>query len=251
MIILTKLNKIKLLSFLIIILFGQLNLNAQNLPLKDSVVYAEAWPAVIRSAVIPGWGQIYQERLWQSALLYFSTAAYTYKTVSYYNKYADSDDSRHKKKFQKNLKMSLILYSLNLIDVSYAAFFKKPRQWSGGLFSDRPLKSPWGAVLRSSIIPGWGQLYNEDYWKAAGYCITAGYLIYKIREADLVYQDERKPSNRNKRSKYAWYFGLAYLINMADAYAGAYLYKFDEAVKLTVSPEITPNSSGLALNVYF
>ena len=27
-------------------------------------------------------------------------------------------------------------------------------------------KSPWGAVLRSAIIPGWGQIYNESYIKA-------------------------------------------------------------------------------------
>ena len=24
-------------------------------------------------------------------------------------------------------------------------------------------KSPWGAVLRSAILPGWGQIYNESY----------------------------------------------------------------------------------------
>ena len=27
-------------------------------------------------------------------------------------------------------------------------------------------KSPWGAVLRSAILPGLGQIYNQSYWKA-------------------------------------------------------------------------------------
>ncbi|HED08391.1 MAG TPA: hypothetical protein ENI57_09775, partial [Ignavibacteria bacterium] len=27
-------------------------------------------------------------------------------------------------------------------------------------------KSPMGAVLRSAILPGWGQIYNESYIKA-------------------------------------------------------------------------------------
>ncbi len=244
-------STVVLFIFFLVILAGQSNLHAQNLPLKDTLVYAEPWPAILRSAVIPGWGQMYQERLWPSALLYFSSARYVYKTISYYNKYSKSDDSNQKKKFQENLSVSLILYTLNLIDVSYAAFYKKPQQWSGGLFSDKPLKSPWGAALRSAVLPGWGQCYTESYWKAAGYFLTAGYFVYQIREADLVYQKTRTSSNRNTRSKFAWYFGLAYFINIADAYAGAYLYKFDEAVKLTVSPEITPNSSGVALNVYF
>ena len=26
-------------------------------------------------------------------------------------------------------------------------------------------KSPWGAVLRSAVLPGFGQFYNESYWK--------------------------------------------------------------------------------------
>jgi len=34
------------------------------------------------------------------------------------------------------------------------------------LLSDEPLKSPWGAVARSAVLPGWGQVYNEQYWKA-------------------------------------------------------------------------------------
>ena len=105
--------------------------------------------------------------------------------------------------------------------------------------------------MRSAIIPGWGQFYNESYLKAAGYMIVDGYLFYKIRENDIKYRDTDKTEFRDKRSKYSWYFGLAYLLTMADAYAGAYLYKFDESMKMTVLPVIDEKSLGVQLNVRF
>ena len=33
----------------------------------------------------------------------------------------------------------------------------------------RPLKSTTGAVLRSLAVPGWGQYYTKNYWKAAAF----------------------------------------------------------------------------------
>ncbi len=243
-----KLSQILLIFFLF--LAPQI-LPAQQLQQKDTLIAAKPWPAILRSAVLPGWGQIYQNRLWPAAFFYWGSAAYLYKTAYYANKYKQENSAANKSSMQKNASIFLLFYMLNLIDVSDTALRRHPYQWSGGLFSDKPLKSPWGAVLRSSILPGWGQVYTESYWKAAAYFLTAGYLAYKIKEADDVYQRKRTSSNRNQRSKYSWYFGLAYLINMADAYAGAYLYKFDEAVRLTVSPHLLPDVQGIALHVSF
>lgn len=223
----------------------------QQAIMKDSLISAEPWPAILRSAVLPGWGQIYQNRLWPAAFFYWSTAAYGYKSALYMNEYTKHHKTVDKTRLQKNLSIAVFLYTLNLLDVTDAAFKQNPYQWSGGLFSDKPLKSPWGAVLRSSILPGWGQVYTESYWKAAGYFLASSYLLYHIYEANKVYQQNRTPSRRNTRSKYSWYFGLAYLINMADAYADAYLYKFDEAVKLTVAPALSPDALGVGLNVRF
>lgn len=243
-----KIYQILIIHFLF---FGVNSISGQQLQLKDTLITAKPWPAIIRSAIIPGWGQIYQDRLWPATLFYWSSAAYAYKSIHYGNQYVKEQKPADKTRLQKNLSILLFFYTLNLLDVTDAAFNEHPYQWSGGLFSDKPLKSPWGAVLRSSILPGWGHVYTESYWKAAGYFLTAGYLAYRIREADIVYQKNRTSSNRNERSKYSWYFGLAYLINMADAYADAYLYKFDEAVKLTVSPNLSPDVQGIALRVTF
>ena len=234
-----------------LLIFGANSASGQQTSLKDTLVSARPWPAILRSAVIPGWGQIYQNRLWPAAFFYWSTAVYSYKSAFYINEYHKHHKAVDKACLKKNLSIAVFLYSLNLLDAADTAFRHKPYQWVGGLFSDRPVKSPWGAVLRSSILPGWGQIYTESYWKAAGYFLTAAYLAYRIYDADRVYQSNRTPSNRNTRSKYSWYFGLAYLINMADAYAEAYLYKFDEAVKLTVVPPSSPNTWGVGLNVRF
>ncbi|MEJ2104869.1 MAG: DUF5683 domain-containing protein, partial [Ignavibacteriaceae bacterium] len=42
-------------------------------------------------------------------------------------------------------------------------------------------KSPWGAVLRSAIVPGLGQFYTESYWKipviwGAGALLVSGWV---------------------------------------------------------------------------
>ena len=39
-------------------------------------------------------------------------------------------------------------------------------------------KSPWGAVLRSALISGFGQVYNESYWKAPVIWGFIGYFTY-------------------------------------------------------------------------
>jgi hypothetical protein len=41
-------------------------------------------------------------------------------------------------------------------------------------------KSPWGAVIRTLIVPGWGQFYNEDYWKTPVFLGAAAGLYYVI-----------------------------------------------------------------------
>ncbi len=39
-------------------------------------------------------------------------------------------------------------------------------------------KSPLGAVLRSAVIPGFGQFYNESYWKIPVVWGFIGYFAY-------------------------------------------------------------------------
>lgn len=53
-------------------------------------------------------------------------------------------------------------------------------------------KSPNGALWRS-VIPGWGQLYNEEYWKAPilfGSAVGLGSLIIYFNSEYLSYSDQ-------------------------------------------------------------
>ena len=101
------------------------------------------------------------------------------------------------------------------------------------------------------MLPGWGQIYNESYIKAVVYFMLDGYLIYKIREADLDWHLTGIGKFRDRRSRYAWYFGLAYLITMMDAQVGAYLYKFDNAMELAVRPVLINKNPGICIHVEF
>lgn len=109
-------------------------------------------------------------------------------------------------------------------------------------------KSPWGAVMRSAIVPGWGQFYNESYWKIPIVVGLIGYYTYGyLRNNDLYIEFRDKyaesliasPTTGNRRYKevrefykdqrdlFAVYFGLTYFLNLVDAYVDAHLFDFD------------------------
>ncbi len=101
-------------------------------------------------------------------------------------------------------------------------------------------KSPWGAVLRSAIIPGFGQIYNESYWKVPIIWGLAGWFIYNWSDLNKLYKDNqalyqinnqsiyklRRDFYRDQRDKFAIYLGLLYFLNIVDAYVDAHLYDF-------------------------
>lgn len=108
-------------------------------------------------------------------------------------------------------------------------------------------KSPWGAVLRSAVLPGFGQFYNESYWKIPIVWGTLGYLGYLwnnnnnsyARYRDLYSQSLLESKNgiatylnarefyKDQRDLVAVYIGLTYLLNLIDAYVDAHLFDFD------------------------
>lgn len=120
-------------------------------------------------------------------------------------------------------------------------------------------KSPQGAMLRSALIPGWGQLYNEEYLKVpvmfgvfAGIGFVANwyhlkYDDYKGRYISSSQRLENEPAlsansifmrehnfnktarefYRDNRDTYLFYLVLAYFMNIVDAYVDAQLFGFD------------------------
>jgi hypothetical protein len=108
-------------------------------------------------------------------------------------------------------------------------------------------KSPMGALLRSAVLPGWGQFYNESYWKIPIVWGVSAWFIYLWLDRDDNYQFYKKLYNdsfsetsngnssfkrlrdiyRDDRDLYAVYFGLTYFLNFIDAYVDAHLFDFE------------------------
>lgn len=101
------------------------------------------------------------------------------------------------------------------------------------LLSDQPLKSPAGAMIRSAIIPGWGQIYCENYLKGGALFAVNMFFYSRVYSYHKKWRDTGNSDYQNKRNTYTWYSALAYLLTIADAYVDASLYKFDEAMTIT------------------
>lgn len=127
-------------------------------------------------------------------------------------------------------------------------------------------KSPAGAVIRSILLPGLGQFYNKSYWKIPIIWGVMGYLGYNwyIKNNDYkkyrdLYNSSITSSNpsgnlnyrnlrefyRDQRDLTAVFFGLAYVINILDAYVDAHLYDFD------VSPSVLQNQFSINMRINF
>ena len=124
------------------------------------------------------------------------------------------------------------LFSQTLYPLSANSLLYSPQLDTAVLLSDNSLKSPWGAVARSAVLPGWGQIYTDHYVKAAIAFSVNGLLIYQIYNYEMKWREEKNEGYRAKRNLYTWYFSLAYLLTLVDAYVDAYLYKFDDAMKI-------------------
>jgi hypothetical protein len=101
-------------------------------------------------------------------------------------------------------------------------------------------KSPWGAVGRSAILPGWGQIYNESYWKAPVIWGVMGWFVYGWIDNNNNYNDYKNLYSqtgdtqylnyrnfyRDQRDEFAIYLLLTYFLNLIDAYVDAHLFDF-------------------------
>ncbi len=145
--------------------------------------------------------------------------------------------------------------------------------------------NPKVAMLRSAILPGWGQWYNKKYWKipiiygALG--ISAGVFFYNLKTYRLLRQavilrasgthadsilvaPEFQPFstqflrvNRNAFRQNIDYSVLAFLIlwglNVVDATVDAHLKAFDVSpdIGMKLKPNLSTNNAGLSLVFFF
>lgn len=103
------------------------------------------------------------------------------------------------------------------------------------------LQNPTGALFKSMVIPGWGQLGNRKYVKAAFFASFDVWMIlkaldHKKKAADLRSQFESAidvdirneyynlyQQERTRRNKYTWYAVIISFFSMFDAYVDAHM----------------------------
>lgn len=94
---------------------------------------------------------------------------------------------------------------------------------------------PGGALLRSAVLPGWGQFYTRHPLKGVlimgveaaliGYAVSADTKVKDFAAAG-VSSDELDLWRNKRRKSILWAVGV-WLYSMADAYVDAHLYDFD------------------------
>ncbi len=133
------------------------------------------------------------------------------------------------------------------------------------------LPSPTGALLRSLVLPGWGQWYAQAYWKAPVFLVGNALcavltVVNQRRYAELQRQiADASASNadaielfrlRALRDAYAqrrdlalagWV--LAYLLAAVDAYVSAHLAGFDVSEQLSCAPLPSPSGGAFAVQL--
>jgi hypothetical protein len=131
------------------------------------------------------------------------------------------------------------------------------------------VKSPTGALIRSGVVPGWGQLYNEQYVKCGLVFLTEGILIAGAVVEHLRAGDDRQElddplssdqereaawlrySRRiDKRNTYLWYLAGVKFVSMVDAYVDAHLYRFEEG-PFTLDMHVRSERDGAVMVVGF
>ncbi|MDR9414906.1 MAG: DUF5683 domain-containing protein [Gracilimonas sp.] len=133
------------------------------------------------------------------------------------------------------------------------------------------------ALRRSLLVPGWGQVTNEQIWKVPIVYGLIGGLVYYSIYTHSQYNDYRaafynlnpdspndnrfgptpnylanvtNPNSlrqnrnfyRNRRDLTFVFIGLAYALNAIDAYVFAHLRPFDVSDDLSLHTKITPGS---------
>jgi len=129
--------------------------------------------------------------------------------------------------------------------------------WKNNQGRDTQTHSAFSAVWRAALVPGWGQIYNNEYGKAGMlYMGLLGSAVsYYSRQKMVEYhlanlRRARKAEDaeaigiaeedvlffRKKRNQYIWSTTLFYLYSLADAAVDAMLHDFDNPAYFVMQP---------------
>lgn len=93
--------------------------------------------------------------------------------------------------------------------------------------------SPMGALLRSTVAPGWGQWYVGRKPKGVVLAATAAALVW---HGVAAHQDGREKD----RQKLTVWASVLWLYAMTDAYVGAHLSRFEQEMQEAGSVRVAP-----------
>ena len=100
--------------------------------------------------------------------------------------------------------------------------------------------SPAGVMLRSALLPGWGQWVNGSEFKAAiaagGTAALAAVAVWNNQKKQEASTEDERAFYEDGRSQAIWYLAAIYGFNLMDAYVDAHLKKFDVSGDLSVHP---------------
>jgi hypothetical protein len=99
-------------------------------------------------------------------------------------------------------------------------------------------KSPSGALLRSALMPGWGQWYTDHKFKAilvfGAQLALIGNAVYYNQMAVRSRTSDERDFYLDYRSRFTWYAIGFYLLNLLDAFVDGHLWNFDTGPDLSV-----------------
>lgn len=148
------------------------------------------------------------------------------------------------------------IFSLSLVlgaSFSRAQTLTAPRDSNAIRVALKKKSSPRSVMLRSLLVPGWGQYYNRQYLKAALVCggevglITAA--IYWNSKANAASLRDDKLFYQNNRNTANWFLLGTVVLSMLDAYVDASLADFDESPNLSLAPAAPMNGMMLRLKI--
>lgn len=135
------------------------------------------------------------------------------------------------------------------------------------------VKSPTIALLSSLVLPGLGQVYVQQYWKAPLFFGGAVVLYYytfkhhsdfldyskqydeiaKVNPQDpkLYYLKIKRENSRDNRDISIFFLAGVYGLSMLDAYVDAHLFSFNvsENIALTVRPDF--NGLKFSVSIFY
>lgn len=137
------------------------------------------------------------------------------------------------------------------------------------LTTTKGTKSPIGAMLRSLALPGWGQVYVNQYWKAPLFFGGAAIMYYYTfkhnsdflnysREYDEISKENpqdprlyllkvRRENSRDNRDISIFFLAGVYGLAMLDAFVDAHLFNFN--VNENVAFSVVPYQFGLKFSI--